>query len=170
MLHASVLITQFLREFGSLTLNLYIFRIYKRLLKITLSMNGPERAFVPFSPSDNYVLVNNMSGTSTLEMYAIALLHLSRGLVGLNSTVRGGAMILKCYGELIGLLSFIVDPEVLKRVLKHGAQAVLESPPDLTKWDAVSFFTCVWYSHWSFLQMVTVEGHVQAVLKVLSIF
>jgi len=42
-------------------------------------MNGPERAFVPFSPSNDYVLVNNMSGTSTLETYAIALLHLSRG-------------------------------------------------------------------------------------------
>jgi len=45
-------------------------------------MDFPERAFVPFSPSDNYVLlVNNMSGTSTLEMYTIAdetLLQLSK--------------------------------------------------------------------------------------------
>ena len=45
-------------------------------------MDDPERAFVPFSPSDDYVLlVNNMGGTSTLEMYAIAdetLLQLSK--------------------------------------------------------------------------------------------
>ena len=45
-------------------------------------MDDPERAFVPFSTSDDYVLlVNNMGGTSTLEMYAIAdetLLQLSK--------------------------------------------------------------------------------------------
>ena len=55
--------------------------------------------------------------------------------------------VLRCYGELIGLLSFIVDPDVLKRVLKRGAQAVLEPGPDLTRWDVVSFITCIWYSH-----------------------
>ena len=44
-------------------------------------MDDPERAFVPFSPSDDYVLVNNLGGTSTLELYAIAnetLLQLSK--------------------------------------------------------------------------------------------
>jgi dihydroxyacetone kinase len=45
-------------------------------------MDDPERAFVPFFPFDDYVLlVNNMRGTSTLGMYAIAdetLLQLSR--------------------------------------------------------------------------------------------
>ena len=43
-------------------------------------MDDPERAFVPFTPSDDYVLVNNMGGTTTLGMYAIAdetLLQLS---------------------------------------------------------------------------------------------
>ena len=45
-------------------------------------MDDPERASVPFSSSDDYVLfVNNMGGTNTLEMYAIAneiLLQLSK--------------------------------------------------------------------------------------------
>jgi len=45
-------------------------------------MDDPERAFVPISPSNDYVfLVNTMGGTSTLEMYPIAdetLLQLSR--------------------------------------------------------------------------------------------
>ena len=31
------------------------------------------------------------------------------------------------------MITFVVDPDVLKRVLKHGAQAVPESEPDLTK-------------------------------------
>jgi dihydroxyacetone kinase len=36
-------------------------------------MDDPEHAFVSFSPFDDYVLlVNNMGGTSTLGMYAIA--------------------------------------------------------------------------------------------------
>ena len=36
-------------------------------------MDDPERAFVLFSPSDDYVLLsNNMCGSSTLEIYAIA--------------------------------------------------------------------------------------------------
>ena len=52
--------------------------------------------------------------------------------VGLNFTVRRGATFIKCCGELIGLLSFVVDPGVLKRVLKHGPQAGLESGLDLT--------------------------------------
>ena len=44
-------------------------------------MDDPERAFVPFSSSDEYDLVNNVGGTSTLEMYTIAdetLLQLSK--------------------------------------------------------------------------------------------
>jgi len=45
-------------------------------------MDDPERTFVPFfSPSDDYVLlVNNMGGASTLEMYIAdeALLQLSK--------------------------------------------------------------------------------------------
>jgi hypothetical protein len=31
------------------------------------------------------------------------------------------------------LITLVVDPDVLKRVLKHGAQAVSESEPDLTR-------------------------------------
>lgn len=42
-----------------------------------------------------------------------------------------------CRG-LIGLISFVVDPDVLKRVLKHGVPVFLESKPDLTRWDTVS--------------------------------
>ncbi|KDR72886.1 hypothetical protein GALMADRAFT_252217 [Galerina marginata CBS 339.88] len=43
-----------------------------RMLKLILDMNNPERAFVPFDPSDSVVLlVNNMGGMSTLEMYAV---------------------------------------------------------------------------------------------------
>jgi hypothetical protein len=57
---------------------------------------------------------------------------------GPNIMVRRGVMFSKGYGRLIGLISFVVDPDVLKRVLKHSAQAVLESEPDLTRWDAVS--------------------------------
>jgi dihydroxyacetone kinase len=57
---------------------------------------------------------------------------------GPKITVRQGAIFSKGYRRLIGLISFVVDPDVLKRVLKHGAQAVLESEPDLTRWDAVS--------------------------------
>ena len=74
----------------------------------------------------------------------------------------------------IDLLSLVVDPDVLKRVLKHGAQAVLESEPDLTRWDTVSLATCVWYPrltidpHFRLSVMATVERHVRAVLKVLS--
>jgi len=34
-------------------------------------MDDPERVTIPFSPSDDYILVNNMGGTSTPEMYAI---------------------------------------------------------------------------------------------------
>ena len=54
------------------------------MLKLILDMDDPERAFVPFSPSDEVVLfVNNMGGMSTLEMYAIvddALLQLGKSL------------------------------------------------------------------------------------------
>ena len=53
-----------------------------QLLLLILDMDDPERAFVPFSPFDDYILlVNNMRGTSTLEMCAIpdeTLLELSR--------------------------------------------------------------------------------------------
>jgi hypothetical protein len=31
-----------------------------------------------------------------------------------------------------------VDPDVLKRLLKHGVQAVFQSEPDLTRWNTVS--------------------------------
>jgi len=45
-------------------------------------MDDPERAFVLFSPSDDYVLlVNNMGDTSILEIFPIAnetLLRLSK--------------------------------------------------------------------------------------------
>jgi hypothetical protein len=74
----------------------------------------------------------------------------------------------------INLIIFAVDPVVLKRVLKHGAQAVLESEPDLTRWDTVSITTCIWYSQHTIDPLfrlsvtVTVERHVQVVLKVLS--
>ena len=67
-----------------------------------------------------------------------------------------------------------MDPDVLKRVLKHGAQAVLESEPDLTRWDTVSLAICIWCPqltidlHFRLSVMVTVERHVRAVLKVLS--
>ena len=50
------------------------------LLKLILDMDDPERFFVPFSPSGEYVLVN-MGGNRTLEMYTIAdvnLLQLSK--------------------------------------------------------------------------------------------
>jgi hypothetical protein len=40
--------------------------------------------------------------------------------------------------RLIRLISFVVDPGVVKRMLKHGVQAVLESEPDLSRWDTVS--------------------------------
>jgi len=54
--------------------------------------------------------------------------------------VRRGVMFLKCYRGSIRLISFVVsmDPEVLKGVLKHGVQAVLEPEPDLSIWDRVS--------------------------------
>ena len=62
------------REFGLSTLNVQPSSLdfIERLLKLILDMDDPERAFVPVSPSDVYLLVNNMGGTSTLEMYAIA--------------------------------------------------------------------------------------------------
>ena len=45
---------------------------------------------------------------------------------------------LKGCGGLIRLTSFIVNPDVLKWMLKHGVPAVLESEPDLLRWDMVS--------------------------------
>ena len=52
------------------------------MLKLILDKNDPERSFVPFDPSDSVVLlVNNMGGMSTLEMYAAVdetLLQLGR--------------------------------------------------------------------------------------------
>jgi hypothetical protein len=47
--------------------------------------------------------------------------------------VRRGVMFSKGCRRLIGLISFVVDPGVLKRVLKHGVQAILESELDLTR-------------------------------------
>jgi len=59
----------------------------QRLLKLILDMDDPERAFVQFSPFDDYVLlVNDMGGTSTLAMCAIAdetLLQLSKSPLSL---------------------------------------------------------------------------------------
>jgi dihydroxyacetone kinase len=47
--------------------------LIERLLKLILDMGDPERAFIPFAPSDEYAfLVNNIGGTSTLEICAIA--------------------------------------------------------------------------------------------------
>lgn len=62
---------------------------------------------------------------------------------------------------------------MLKRVLKYGAQAILESDPDLTRWDTLCIITCVWYSQhtvdpsFRLSVMVTVERHGQAVPIVL---
>jgi hypothetical protein len=44
--------------------------LIERFLKLILGID--ERAFVPFSPSDIYVLINDIGDMSTLEMYAIA--------------------------------------------------------------------------------------------------
>jgi hypothetical protein len=57
---------------------------------------------------------------------------------GPNITVRRGVMFSKGRRTLIRLISFVVDPGVLKQVLKHGVQAILESEPDLMSWDKVS--------------------------------
>jgi hypothetical protein len=38
------------------------------------------------------------------------------------------------------LITFVVDLDVLKRVLKHGAEAVSESEADLTRRDTVSIY------------------------------
>ena len=65
--------------------------------------------------------------------------------MGLKFTVRRGATFKKCCRELIGLLSFVVDPGVLKRVLKHGPQDTVSiyylylvfpliPPPDFRRW------------------------------------
>jgi hypothetical protein len=53
--------------------------------------------------------------------------------VAVDITVRRVVVFLKGCGGLIRLTSFVVDPDVLKRVLKHGVPAVLESEPDLTR-------------------------------------
>ena len=58
--------------------------------------------------------------------------------MALNFTVRRGVMVLKGCGGLIRLISFVVDPDVLKRVLKLVHRLFLESEPDLTRWDTVS--------------------------------
>jgi hypothetical protein len=47
-----------LREFGSLTLNLHFQNFSSGLLKLILDMDDPERASVPFSPSDHSVLLS----------------------------------------------------------------------------------------------------------------
>ena len=58
-------------------------------------------------------------------------------------TVRQGVMFSKGCRRLIELISFVVDPDVLKRVLKHGVQAILESEPELTSWDMVNIGYCL---------------------------
>jgi hypothetical protein len=59
---------------------------------------------------------------------------------GPKITVRRGMMFSKCCRRLIGLISFVVDPGVLKQVLKHLGQATLESESDLMRWDTVSIY------------------------------
>jgi len=63
---------------------------------------------------------------------------------------------------------------VLKQVLKRGAQAVLESEPDLTGMGYSKYYCylCLVFQHaidspFRLSVMVIVEKHVQAVLKVL---
>ena len=63
---------------------------------------------------------------------------------GPKITVRRGVMFSNGCRGLTGLTSFVVDPDMLKRVLKHGVQAVLESEPNLTRWDTISID--YWYS------------------------
>jgi len=65
--------------------------------------------------------------------------------VALNVTVRRGVMFLKSRG---GLISFIVNPDVLKRVLKLVHRLFWNL--SLTCRDgvqSVSIITCVWYYH-----------------------
>jgi hypothetical protein len=69
--------------------------------------------------------------------------------MALNFTVRQSVMFLQGCRGLIGLIPFVVDPGMLKRVLKHGVQAVWNL--SLTCRDgirSVLIITCVWYSQY----------------------
>ena len=69
-------------------------------------------------------------------------------LLALNFTVRRGVMFLKGCGGLIELISFIVDPDALKRVLKLVYRLFWNL--SLTCRDGIQsvlIITCVWYYH-----------------------
>ena len=66
------------------------------------------------------------------------------------------------------------DPDVLKWVLKHGAQAAWASEPDLTRWDTVGIDYCLHLvvfptHHWPPFQMVGGGDCGETMLAVLKV-
>ena len=83
-----------------------------RMLKLLLDKEDTERAFVPFDKEDSIVLlVNNMGGLSTLEMYAVVdetLLQLkAAGIVPARVFCGSFLTTLNAYGFSLSLLNLL---------------------------------------------------------------